>query len=136
MELLPPNRPFPASAAQHLAPEMLHGPMDPLQCPEVPGNAVVRIVAAQHLIELVRLLGIERCRIRRIWSCKCASARRRRVFSVRTSFGSATDLATVLRRAEAAQGEREKRAGQRDANWSDWYAAYMAAEQAGTELPK
>jgi hypothetical protein len=25
--------------------------------------------------------------------------------------------------------------GQRDENWSDWYAAYMVAEQAGTELP-
>ena len=25
--------------------------------------------------------------------------------------------------------------GERDANWSDWYAAYMVAEQAGTELP-
>ena len=25
--------------------------------------------------------------------------------------------------------------GQRDADWPDWYAAYMAAEQAGAELP-
>ena len=25
--------------------------------------------------------------------------------------------------------------GRRDENWSDWYAEYMAAEQAGTELP-
>jgi len=23
----------------------------------------------------------------------------------------------------------------RDANWPDWYAAYMAAEQSGNELP-
>jgi hypothetical protein len=38
-------------------------------------------------------------------------------------------------RAEAAHGEHEKHTGQRDANWADWYAAYMAAEQAGTELP-
>ena len=53
-----------------------------------------------------------------------------------TSFGSASDLASALRRAEAAHGEHEKRAGgQRDENWPDWYAAYMAAEQAGTELP-
>ena len=29
-----------------------------------------------------------------------------------------------------------KRDAQHDANWPDWYAAYMAAEQAGTELPK
>jgi hypothetical protein len=40
-----------------------------------------------------------------------------------------------MRRAEAAHGEHEKRLGQRDENWSDWYAAYMAAEQAGTERP-
>jgi len=59
-----------------------------------------------------------------------------RIDSGVTSFGSASDLATALRRAEAAHGEHEKRSGgQRDANWPDWYAAYMAAEQAGTELP-
>lgn len=52
-----------------------------------------------------------------------------------TSFGSASDLASAMRRAEAAHGEHEKRLGQRDANWSDWYAEYMAAEQTGTELP-
>ena len=52
-----------------------------------------------------------------------------------TSFGSASDLASALRRAEAAHGQHEKRTGQRDANWPDWYAEYMAAEQAGTELP-
>jgi hypothetical protein len=52
-----------------------------------------------------------------------------------TSFGSATDLASAFRRAEAAHGEHEKRTGQRDANWPEWYAAYMVAEQAGTELP-
>ena len=53
-----------------------------------------------------------------------------------TSFGSASELASALRRAEAAHGEHEKRSGgQRDANWPDWYVAYMAAEQAGTELP-
>jgi catechol 2,3-dioxygenase-like lactoylglutathione lyase family enzyme len=46
------------------------------------------------------------------------------------------DLASALRRAEAAHGEHEKRTGQPDANWPDWYARYMAAEQAGTELPK
>jgi len=53
-----------------------------------------------------------------------------------TSFGSASDLASAMRRAEAAHGEHEKRmGGQRDANWSDWYAEYMAAEQTGAELP-
>lgn len=53
-----------------------------------------------------------------------------------TSYESTTDLISALRRAEAAHGEHEKRTGVRDANWADWYAAYMAAEQAGAELPK
>jgi hypothetical protein len=45
-------------------------------------------------------------------------------------------LATTLRRAAAAHGEHEKRTGQRDENWPEWYAAYMVAEQAGKELPQ
>jgi catechol 2,3-dioxygenase-like lactoylglutathione lyase family enzyme len=53
-----------------------------------------------------------------------------------TAFSSATDLASALRRAEAAHGEHEKRTGERDANWSDWYAAYIVAEQAGKPLPQ
>jgi catechol 2,3-dioxygenase-like lactoylglutathione lyase family enzyme len=53
-----------------------------------------------------------------------------------TNYASAADLSGAMRRAEAAHGEHEKRTGQRDANWADWYAAYMVAEQAGTELPK
>ena len=53
-----------------------------------------------------------------------------------TRFTSPVELAAALRRAEAAHGEHEKRTGgQRDANWPDWYAAYMVAEQAGKELP-
>ena len=58
-----------------------------------------------------------------------------RIDAAETAFGSAGDLAGALRRAEAAHGEHEKRTGQPDANWPDWYAAYMVAEQAGTELP-
>jgi len=53
-----------------------------------------------------------------------------------TSFGSTSDLATALRRAEAAHGEHEKRTGQRDENWPDWYAAYMVSEQSGAEPPQ
>ncbi len=53
-----------------------------------------------------------------------------------TSFASANDLASALRRAEAAHGEHEKRTGQRDENWPEWYAAFMLAEQAGKELPQ
>jgi catechol 2,3-dioxygenase-like lactoylglutathione lyase family enzyme len=60
-----------------------------------------------------------------------------RIDSTSTSFASARDLASAFRRAEAAHGEHEKRmGGQRDANWFDWYAAYMVAEQTGAELPK
>lgn len=58
-----------------------------------------------------------------------------RIDPTATSFGSARELASAFRRAEAAHGEHEKRTGKRDENWSDWYAAYMVAEQAGTELP-
>jgi len=53
-----------------------------------------------------------------------------------TSFGSESDLASAMRRAAAAHGEHEKRIGQKDAKWPDWYAAYMVAEASGTELPK
>ena len=49
---------------------------------------------------------------------------------------SSAELAAALRRAAAAHGEHEKRTGgEYDKNWPDWYAAYMVAEQAGTELP-
>lgn len=58
-----------------------------------------------------------------------------RIDAAETAFDSASDLASALRRAEAAHGQHEKRTGQRDANWPDWYAAYIAAEQAGRELP-
>jgi hypothetical protein len=53
-----------------------------------------------------------------------------------TSFSSAANLASALRRAEAAHGEHEKRTGQHDANWADWYAAYIVAEQSGADLPQ
>ena len=51
------------------------------------------------------------------------------------SYSSARDLAEAMRRAAAAHGEHEKRIGAADENWPDWYAAYMVAEVAGTELP-
>ena len=53
-----------------------------------------------------------------------------------TTYASANDLAGALRRAAAAHGQHEARIGQADANWPDWYAAYMVAEQAGKELPQ
>jgi catechol 2,3-dioxygenase-like lactoylglutathione lyase family enzyme len=58
-----------------------------------------------------------------------------RVDPAGTTFTSASELADALRRAEAAHGEHEKRTGQRDAAWADWYALYMVAEQAGKQLP-
>ena len=59
-----------------------------------------------------------------------------RVDENETRFASVADLASAFRRAEAAHGEHEKRTGVRDANWPDWYAEYMVAEQAGKELPR
>jgi hypothetical protein len=52
-----------------------------------------------------------------------------------TIFSSSTELAAALRRAAAAHGEHEKRSGQHDANWPDWYAEYVVREQAGKQLP-
>ena len=53
-----------------------------------------------------------------------------------TSFGSVSDLAGAMRRAAAAHDDHEKRNGQKDENWPDWYAAYMVAEASGAKLPK
>jgi catechol 2,3-dioxygenase-like lactoylglutathione lyase family enzyme len=59
-----------------------------------------------------------------------------RVDTDNTTFTSSAELAAALRRAGAAHGEHEKRAGgQYDVNWPDWYAEYMVAEQAGKPLP-
>lgn len=58
-----------------------------------------------------------------------------RVDASATSFGSASDLAGALRRAETAHGELEKRTGHADPEWPDWYAEYMVREQSGAELP-
>lgn len=53
-----------------------------------------------------------------------------------TSFVSATDLSSALRRAAAAHGQHEKRIGAADPNWPDWYAEYMVREQTGEEPPQ
>ena len=58
-----------------------------------------------------------------------------RIDPAATTFATANDLAGAMRRAEAAHGEHEKKIGAADPNWPDWYAKYMVAEQAGTELP-
>ncbi len=59
-----------------------------------------------------------------------------RIDASATTFASAKDLASAFRRAAAAHGEHEKRIGQRDENWPEWYAAYMVAEQSGEKLPE
>jgi len=70
------------------------------------------------------------------WLCQEITTRLPgRVGPAPTSFGSASDLADAMRRASAAHGEHEKRIGHADPDWPDWYARYMVAEQAGTELP-
>jgi hypothetical protein len=60
-----------------------------------------------------------------------------------TGYVSAADLEGALRRAEAAHAEHETHGGRshrfhrnhQDTNWAAWYAAYMVAEQTGTDLP-
>lgn len=59
-----------------------------------------------------------------------------RVDATATTFATTSDLASALRRAEAAHGEHEKRTGEADPNWPDWYADYMVHEQTGTDLPQ
>ncbi len=59
-----------------------------------------------------------------------------RVDPEHTSFRSAADLANAMTRASVAHGEHEKRIGHADADWPDWYASYMVAEQTGAELPR
>ena len=70
-----------------------------------------------------------------------------RIDATGTSFASTADLESALRRAEAAHREHEKGNGrlgglihrhpqlQRDQDRPAWYASYVAAEQAGTDLP-
>ena len=58
-----------------------------------------------------------------------------RVDARHTTFVSVNELAGALRRASEAHGRHEKHTGKHDVNWCDWYAAHMAAEQAGTQLP-
>ncbi len=58
-----------------------------------------------------------------------------RIDSTATTFASEADLAEALRRANAAHGEHEKRTGEHDADWPDWYAKYLAAEQTGAQPP-
>src|SRR5262249_39168867 len=59
-----------------------------------------------------------------------------RVEGAETVFASVNDLASAFSRAAAAHGKHEKLIGHTDANWPEWYAAYMVAEQSGKDLPR
>jgi hypothetical protein len=52
-----------------------------------------------------------------------------------TTYESVEELAEALRRAATAHGEHERRTGEADPDWPDWYALYMVRERAGEELP-
>jgi catechol 2,3-dioxygenase-like lactoylglutathione lyase family enzyme len=67
-----------------------------------------------------------------IWITQEVTTRRPgRIDSGETGYASAADLQAALGRAEAAHRER----GGQDEDWAAWYASYMVAEQAGTDLP-
>ena len=60
-----------------------------------------------------------------------------RIDSNETTFASASDLASAMRRASVAHGEHEKKmGGEYDQNWPEWYSAYIVAEQSGAKLPE
>ena len=67
-----------------------------------------------------------------------------RMNDAETGYASTADLQGALRRAEAAHREHDRHNGHgftllhrlsQNENWPAWYAAYMVAEQAGTDLP-
>jgi catechol 2,3-dioxygenase-like lactoylglutathione lyase family enzyme len=79
-----------------------------------------------------------------LWIVQEVTARRPgRIDSTEVAFASQEDLQNALWRVEAAHVEYHKRAGRHllhrsseDEAWPSWYAAYIVAEQAGTELPE
>ena len=77
------------------------------------------------------------------WLVQEVTTRRPGRIAADTAYASTADLTGALQRAEAAHVEHEKRSGRShllhrsapDENWPAWYAAYMVAEQAGTDTP-
>jgi catechol 2,3-dioxygenase-like lactoylglutathione lyase family enzyme len=79
-----------------------------------------------------------------LWLVQEVTVRRPgRIDASETAFASTDDLENALWRAEAAHVEHQKCAGRshlfhrssEDDTWPSWYASYMVAEQAGTDLP-
>jgi catechol 2,3-dioxygenase-like lactoylglutathione lyase family enzyme len=78
-----------------------------------------------------------------LWLVQEVTTRRPgRMNPAETGYVTAADLEGALRRAQDAHHRRQGTGGshlpqrsQHDENWPAWYAAYMAAEQAGTDLP-
>jgi predicted enzyme related to lactoylglutathione lyase len=78
-----------------------------------------------------------------LWLVQEVTTRRPgRMNPAETGYVTAADLEGALRRAQDAHHQRQGAGGshllhrsQHDENWPAWYAAYMAAEQAGTDLP-
>jgi catechol 2,3-dioxygenase-like lactoylglutathione lyase family enzyme len=77
------------------------------------------------------------------WLVQEVTTRRPGRITADTAYASAADLTGALQRAEAAHIEHQKAAGRsrllhrsgQDENWPAWYATYMVAEQAGTDMP-
>jgi catechol 2,3-dioxygenase-like lactoylglutathione lyase family enzyme len=78
-----------------------------------------------------------------LWLVQEVTTRRPgRMNPAETGYVTAADLEGALRRAQDAHHRGQGTGGshllhrsQHDENWPAWYAAYMAAEQAGTDLP-
>jgi catechol 2,3-dioxygenase-like lactoylglutathione lyase family enzyme len=79
-----------------------------------------------------------------LWLVQEVTTRRPgRIDTTEIVFASADDLQNALFRAEAAHVEHQTRTGRshlfhrtsEDDTWPAWYASYMVAEQAGTDLP-
>ncbi len=59
-----------------------------------------------------------------------------RIDATQTAFASMADLASAMRaRRWPTASTSSATGGEYDDELADWYAAYMVAEQAGTELP-
>jgi catechol 2,3-dioxygenase-like lactoylglutathione lyase family enzyme len=70
------------------------------------------------------------------WLLQAVTTRLPGRVSGETTYTSSADLSQALLRAAMAHEEHERRIGQADPKWPDWYAEYMVREQSGEELPQ